>query len=204
MGSDGTCVPHELSAPNYQRLPRHVRKPELQPHVNQVHRVHARPRHRHHRRKPPVHVQTRRPLPPYRQRVEEQRVDCQRHPTRQKQRPVPRLHALAPRVQNRPERARIRPGNRPRDLPGPVLDWNQVGARGRLPLGLVTAVTAGGVEHGHTHLCARVTLHRAGDWTIIIRYCSSGTSFAAAVSDVVDCIPRIPPQTNPPVKEVEA
>ena len=99
----GTCVPYQFPASHNQRLPRHVRHPKLQPQVAEVHRVYARPEHRHYGRQPTVHVQARCPTSSYRQRVEEQRVHRQRHPPCQQERSVPTLHALASWVQHLPE-----------------------------------------------------------------------------------------------------
>lgn len=98
-------VPHELPAPYNERLPRHVRQPELKPQVAEMHGVHARAQHRDDGRQPAVHVEAGGPSPADGKRVEEERVDCQRHPTREEEGAVPPLHALAAGVEDMAEGA---------------------------------------------------------------------------------------------------
>ena len=81
VGGNGTCVPHEFTTTHHQRLPRHVRQPELQPQVKQVHSVHTRPQHRHDGRQPTVHIQARSPLAANGYDVKEEGIHCQGHPT---------------------------------------------------------------------------------------------------------------------------
>lgn len=128
--------------------------------------IDASPERRHKRRQAAVHVETRRSAAPDGERVEEERVDGQGHPTRQKEGAVPPLHALAARVENAagPTAAIL-----DRDGGYQILlevraraDWNERSSGAGFPLRLETAglVAARGVERRHSRLSARVALRR--------------------------------------------
>lgn len=172
VSGDGTCVPYQLPATDHQRFPRDVRQPKLQPQVAEMNGVDARAQHRHDGRQPAVHVEARSTTSANRQRVEEKRVDRQGHPTRQKERAVPLLHALAAGVEYPTERAGgpLETGCRAQAFleVGSGVDWDQGSSSAGFPLRLVGLVARGGVEHRSSHTCAGVAFDGAGDWAVVV------------------------------------
>lgn len=156
MRGNGERVPDQLPAADNERLLGHVGQLELQPEVNDVHRVDARPRHRHHRRETAVHVQAGRAAPADGEGVEEERVDGEGESPRQEERPVPPLDPFAPRVENPAEWTRWVSGT---VLLGAGLDGDEGRAGGSLPFGLVGGVAAGGVENGNAYSSAGVAFN---------------------------------------------